>query len=80
MTDLETVVRPFASPDVVPAPFHPAGTVGVPPVRVTVGLKGGTRTFSFSSSATISFRMGAKHKEKAPASESLQNALAAAAS
>jgi len=75
MSDLETIVRPFAAPDVTPTPFHPAGAVGVPQVRVTVGLKGGTRTFSFSASSTISFRMGNKHKETAPASEALQSVL-----
>jgi hypothetical protein len=75
MTDLETIVRPFASPDVAPQPFHPAGAVGVAPVRVTIGRKGGTRTFSFSASSTITFRMGNRHKETAPASESLQSVL-----
>jgi hypothetical protein len=78
MTDLESIIRPFVSPDVAPSPFHPAGAVGVPPVRVTIGLKGGGRTFSFSASASISFRMGNKHKEHAPTSEALQNALAGA--
>lgn len=78
MTDLETIVRPFSTPDVTPQPFHPAGSQGVPPVRVTVGLKGGTKTFTFSASSSRSTRMGNKHKEKAPASQSLQKALAQA--
>jgi hypothetical protein len=75
MTDLETIVRPFSTPDVTPQPFHPAGAQGVPPVRITVGLKGGTKTFSFSASSSRSNRMGNKHKEKAPASRALQNVL-----
>jgi hypothetical protein len=78
MTDIEGIFRPFAERDVTPLPFHPAGAVGAAPVRVTVGLKGGTKTFSWSTSASRSTRMGNKHKEKAPASESLQKALAAA--
>lgn len=75
MTDLETIVRPFTTPDVTPQPFHSAGSQGVPPVHVSVGLKGGTKTFSFSASSTRSTRMGNKHKERAPASGSLQSVL-----
>ena len=78
MTDLETIIRPFSTPDVTPQPFHPAGSQGSPPVRVSIGLKGGTKTFSFSASSTRSTRMGNKHKEKAPTSQSLQKALAQA--
>jgi hypothetical protein len=80
MTDLETIVRPFSSPDATPLPFHPAGAQGAQPVLVSVGLKGGTKTFTFSASSSRSTRMGNRHKETSPASESLQNALSQAAS
>jgi hypothetical protein len=75
MTDLETIVRPFATPDVTPRPFHPAGAQGAPPVRVSVGLKGGSKTFTWSASSSRSTRMGNKHKERAPASGALQSVL-----
>jgi hypothetical protein len=80
VSDLETVVRPFAERDVTPTPFHPAGAAAVAPVRISVGLKGGTKTFAFSAASERSTRMGNKHKETPPASESLQNAIASAAS
>jgi hypothetical protein len=80
MTDLETVVRPFTAPDVAPLPFHTPGQQGAQPVLVSVGLKGGGKTFTWSASASRSTRMGNKHTEHAPASEALQNALADAAS
>ena len=80
MSDLESIVRPFGAPDVGPSPFHPAGSQGVPPVRVSIGLKGGSKTFSWQASSTRSTRMGNKHKENAPASEALQQALSDASS
>jgi hypothetical protein len=75
---LEAIVRPFVGEDVTPAPFHPPSAAAVTLVRISVGLKGGSRTFAFSASSTRSTRMGEKHKEHAPASQSLQNALAEA--
>ena len=61
---LEVVVRPFAEPDNGPPQFHPAGAVGVPPVRLTVGLVGGTKQYAFSMSATAATKMAAVHTEK----------------
>jgi hypothetical protein len=51
---------------VTPTPFHPAGATSTPPVRIVVGLRGGTKTFSFSGSATRSSYMEAVHRESAP--------------
>lgn len=76
MSDLETIVRPFTSLDVAPSsPFTPAGVQGAQPVLVSVGLKGGTKTFTWSASSSRSTRMGNKHKERAPASAALQSVL-----
>jgi hypothetical protein len=61
---LEVVIRPFAEPDNGPTPFHPAGAVNVPPVRLTVGLVGGTKTWAFSMSFTQATKMAAVHTEK----------------
>jgi hypothetical protein len=44
-------------------------------VRVAIGVKGGTKTFSTSSSGSESYKMGNVHKEKAPKSQALQNKL-----
>jgi hypothetical protein len=64
MAGLEGVIRPFVGLDVGPTPFHPDGAVNVPPVRLAIGLVGGTKTFSFSQSATLTSYMAAVHTEK----------------
>jgi hypothetical protein len=75
-SNLETIVRPFADVDVTPQAFIPPGTVGVPPVKVSVGLKGGTKTFSTNASSGFSTYMGSTHTESSPNSPALQQALA----
>jgi hypothetical protein len=79
MSALETIVRPFADVDVTPQGFTPPGTVGVPPVRVSVGLKGGSKTFSTSASSGFSTYMGSTHTESSPSSPALQKSLASPA-
>ena len=61
---IETVIRAFAEPDVAPTPFHPAGAVSAPPVRLSVGLIGGTKTFSYSQSLTMTSYMAQVNTEK----------------
>ena len=75
MSTIETIIRPFIGDDSAPDKYQKPGSVGVPPVRVSVGLKGGTKTFSFSASSSFSTRIGHKHTEKAPASGALQKSL-----
>lgn len=65
MAGLEGIVRPFIGETTGPTPFHPAGGSSQPPVRLTVGLLGGTKTFSFSQNATLTSYMAAVHTEKA---------------
>jgi hypothetical protein len=72
---LEPIIRPFADEDVTPTKFVQPGQVGTPPVRVSVGLKGGTKTFSFSGSSVNTTRIGHTHTEKAPVSDALQSKL-----
>lgn len=64
MAGLEGVIRPFVGNDVGPTPFHPGQSVSAPPVRFAVGLVGGSKTFAFSSSTTLSSYMAAVHTEK----------------
>ena len=75
---MEPIIRPFIGPGTDPQPFHPAGTIGVPDVHVSIGLKGGTKTFSYSGSSTVGTKMGNAHKEKAPLSPALQSKLSSA--
>lgn len=63
MAGLEGIVRPFVGRDVTPTPFHTAGAVNVPPVLLSIGIIGGTKTFSFSGSMTLTSYMAAVHKE-----------------
>lgn len=65
MAGLEGVIRPFVGDPTGPTPFHPDGAVNVPPVRLSIGLVGGTKTFSFAQSATLTSYMAAVHTEKA---------------
>lgn len=65
MAGLEPIIRPFVDQNIGPTPFHPAGAVSVPPVRLNVGLIGGNKTFSFSHSSTLTSYMAAVHTEKA---------------
>lgn len=67
MSGLEGVIRPVVGSSSGPTPFHPAGAVGVPPVRLAVGIIGGGTTFPFSGSSTLSSYMAAVHTE-APSS------------
>ena len=77
---LEPIIRPFQDDSVAPTPFTKPGQIGVPPVRVSVGLRGGTKTFSFSGSSSNSTRIGHTHTEQAPTSQALQTKLASASS
>jgi hypothetical protein len=67
---LEVIIRPFAAPDTDPTPFHAAGVSSAPPVRFSIGLVGGNKTFSFSQSSSESSYMAAVHTE---ASQSIFN-------
>jgi hypothetical protein len=64
MAGLEGVIRPFVGGQVSPQPFHPGSSQSAPPVRLAVGLVGGTKTFPFSSSVSLSSYMANVHTEK----------------
>ncbi len=64
MAGLEGIIRPFIGNSVNPTPFHPQNSASAPPVRLAVGLVGGSKTFGFSSSTTLSSYMAAVHTEK----------------
>ena len=72
----ESTINPFVHEDVTPTPFQQPGVVGVPPVRVTVGLKGGTKTFNTSYSFSRSTKLGAVHSESPSSSGTIQKNLA----
>ena len=65
MAGLEPIIRPFIGNDVAPTPFHPQNSASAPPVRFAIGIVGGTKTFGFSNSSSLSSYMAAVHTEKA---------------
>lgn len=64
MAGLEGIIRPYIGNNVAPTPFHPGNSASAPPVRLAIGIIGGTKTFSFSNSTTLSSYMAAVHTEK----------------
>lgn len=64
MAGLEGIIRPFIGQDTSPTPFHVPGAVNVPPVRFAVGEIGGTKTFAWAHSTSLSSYMAAVHTEK----------------
>lgn len=64
MAGLEPIIRPFVGNSVGPQRFIPGAAASAPPVRMSVGIIGGSRTFSFSSSSSLSSYMAAVHTEK----------------
>jgi hypothetical protein len=64
MAALEPIIRPFVGPGTDPTPFHPENGSSQPPVLLSVGLVGGSKTFSYSQSATLTSYMAAVHTEK----------------
>jgi hypothetical protein len=62
---LETIIRPFVNDPVTPQRFQPGSSTSAPPVRLAIGIIGGTKTFSFSSSVNLSSYMAQVHTEQA---------------
>jgi hypothetical protein len=65
MAGLEGVIRPFVGDSVAPVPFHVGNSASAPPVRLAIGIVGGSKTFGFSNSSTETSYMAAVHTEKA---------------
>lgn len=65
MAGLEPIIRPFVGDTVGPQPFHPGNSQSAPPVRLAIGLTGGSKTFAYSSSSTLTSYMAAVHTEQA---------------
>lgn len=61
---LEQIVRPFVGEDVTPKKEFTQGGQSSSMVRLAIGTVGGTKTFSFSGSSTLSSYMAAVHTEK----------------
>ena len=66
MPAIEQIVRPFSTKDVEPTPFTTPGAVGVPPVYVPIGLRGGTKTFAWSLSVNQTYYLTDVRQAKAP--------------
>lgn len=64
MAGLEGIIRPFVGRDVSPVAIKTPGARSAPPVRLALGLKGGTKTFSYSGNSTLSSYMAQVHTEK----------------
>ena len=60
---IEAIVRPFQTENTFPTPFTEENQPGAPPVRIAVGIRGGTKTFAYSGSYTVTTYMMAVHKE-----------------
>lgn len=64
----EAAVRPWVQQGIAPVPFSQPGTVGVPEVRLAIGLKSKPpKTFNFSASGTITFKVTNRNVETPPA-------------
>ena len=61
---IETIVRPSETQDTFPTPFTEPAQPGAAPVRIAVGIKGGSKTFAYSGGYTVNTYMVAVHKEK----------------
>lgn len=64
MPGMEGIIRPFVNEPVTPTPFHPGSSASVAPVRLTIGLVGGNKTFAWSHSTSLSSYMAQVHTEK----------------
>jgi hypothetical protein len=64
MAGMEGVIRPFVGSSVSPVPIHHPGAANVPPVRFAIGDVGGTKTFSYSGSSSLSSYMATINTEK----------------
>lgn len=65
---IESIVRPFQSPDVAPPrPYYVAGKAGVPNVILQFGRGGGGRILNGSGSFSASFYMTQYVNEKSDA-------------
>lgn len=64
MTTMEGIIRPFVGQDVTPKSILVPGAQPISPVRLVIGDRGGTKTFSYSGSAQLSSYMANVHTEK----------------
>lgn len=64
MAGMEGIVRPFVGRDVSPISIHQAGAKSAPEVRLAIGVVGGTKTFPYSGSGSLSTYMMTVHTEK----------------
>lgn len=64
MPGMEGIIRPFVGQEVAPVAVHQPGAKSVPAVRMAVGIVGGTKTFTYSGSSSLSSYMMAVNTEK----------------
>jgi hypothetical protein len=65
---IESIVRPFQTPDVAPAkPYYRAGNAAPPNVILQFGRGGGGRTFNGSATSSASYYMTQYVNEKSEA-------------
>lgn len=64
MAGMEGIIRPFTEKQVSPVPIYQNGARSTAPVRLSIGAVGGTKTFSFSGSSSLSSYMAAVHTER----------------
>ncbi len=61
---IETIVRPFVGQDITPTRTVKAGQSSVEPVLIMVGRKGGSKTFAWSGSASMTSYLIRIHRER----------------
>lgn len=65
MAGLEGVIRPWVSDPVNPTSIKQPSPQAQPMVRLSIGLVGGSKTFSYSGSSSLSSYMADVHTESA---------------
>lgn len=64
MTVLDSLIRPSINDPVTPTPIRQPSPASQPLVRFVVGLVGGSKTFSYSGSSSLSSYMADVHTEQ----------------
>lgn len=77
MAGLEGSIRPFVGTETDPTRYQQPGTVGVPNVRIAIGMKGGTKTFATSGSMSVGTYMGKVKTENPATSAAIKAAMTA---
>lgn len=68
---IETIIRPAVGVDTTPVRTVRAGIVGVEPVLIMVGRKGGSRAFPWAGNSVLTAYLIRVHRERGDVTEIL---------